>query len=431
MSSDASTPRILLRSAWQTVNIGDIGHTPGMLRLFARHLPAAEITLWPSGVDRGVREQLLAAFPRLRIAEGGLDADGRPDSDALREAFARCDIMVHGSGPGLIGIRHLEAWSLLTGKPYGVCGVTCDPTAFGALGDWEGGTLDAMRATLLSLPAGRFSERDEAVLRGAGFLFFRDTLSLDYVRRQLPGLRHIAFGADATFACDLVDDARAGAYLRAHGLERDRFVCVIPRLRWTPYHLIHGRPPTSADLARDAVNARTRCSDHAAVRDMIIRLVRRTELSVLACPEMTYQVQLAREQLVDPLPADVRAKVVWKDSYWLNDEASAVYARALAVVSMENHSPILALAQGTPAIFLRQPTDTVKGRMWADIGLGDWFFEIETATGEVLWDRLDAIRTDLSAARARARSLRETALSSGREMVAAVAASAAGRSAAI
>jgi hypothetical protein len=171
MASTVRTPRILLRSAWQTVNIGDIGHTPGMLRLFADHLPAAEITLWPKSVDRGVREQLLAAFPRLRIAEGELDADGRPDSDALREAFARCDVMVHGSGPGLLGLRHLEAWSRLTGKPYGVCGVTSDPTAFGALGDWEGGTLETQRATVMSLPAGRFSARDEAVLRGAAFLF--------------------------------------------------------------------------------------------------------------------------------------------------------------------------------------------------------------------------------------------------------------------
>ncbi|MET0263809.1 MAG: polysaccharide pyruvyl transferase family protein [Rariglobus sp.] len=424
MPNPARPLRILLRSAWQTVNIGDIGHTPGILSLFAQYLPEAEITLWPKSVDRGVRQQLLAAFPQLRIAEGELDGDGLPDSDSVREAFARCDVMVHGSGPSLLAIRHLEAWSRLTGKPYGVCGVTCDPTAFGATGSWEGGTLDAMRTTLMALPPGRFSSHDEAVLRGAGFLFFRDTLSLDYVNRQLPGLRHIVFGADATFACDLRDESKAESFLRAHGLERDRFICVIPRLRWTPYHLMNARTPNESDHARDAVNARTRSSDHAALREMIIRFVRHTGLSVLACPEMTYQVELAREQLVDPLPDDVRPHVIWKDSYWLNDEASSVYARALAVVSVENHSPILALAQGTPAIFLRQPTDTVKGQMWPDLGLGDWFFEIEHATGDALWDRLRTIHFDLPAARARARRLHETALRSDREMMAAVASAA-------
>ncbi|MCA9059583.1 MAG: polysaccharide pyruvyl transferase family protein, partial [Planctomycetaceae bacterium] len=47
-------PRILLRSSWQTVNIGDIAHTPGVLSLLRRHLPEAEITLWPSNIDNGV-----------------------------------------------------------------------------------------------------------------------------------------------------------------------------------------------------------------------------------------------------------------------------------------------------------------------------------------------------------------------------------------
>ena len=34
----ARTPRILLRSSWQSVNIGDVGHTPGALDLIARSL---------------------------------------------------------------------------------------------------------------------------------------------------------------------------------------------------------------------------------------------------------------------------------------------------------------------------------------------------------------------------------------------------------
>src|SRR5688500_6482371 len=41
-------PTILLRSGWQTVNIGDIAHTPGLLALLERHLPAADVVLWPN-----------------------------------------------------------------------------------------------------------------------------------------------------------------------------------------------------------------------------------------------------------------------------------------------------------------------------------------------------------------------------------------------
>ncbi len=41
-------------------------------------------------------------------------------------------------------------------------------------------------------------------------------------------------------------------------------------------------------------------------------------------------------------------------------------------ICFENHCPILACVQGTPAFYLRQPEDTIKGQMWYDIGLSDW-----------------------------------------------------------
>lgn len=102
---------------------------------------------------------------------------------------------------------------------------------------------------------------------------------------------------------------------------------------------------------------------------------------VLCCPEMTYAVGTIPELLIDPLPADVKPHVIWRDTYWLTAEAASVYSRAAAIVSFEMHSPIVAIANGVPALYLRQPTDTSKGYIWPHIGLGDWFFEIDTATG--------------------------------------------------
>ncbi|PHX95456.1 MAG: polysaccharide pyruvyl transferase, partial [Pedosphaera sp.] len=47
-AADKRPVRLLLRSSWQTVNIGDIAHTPGVLALIERHLPGVEVRLWPS-----------------------------------------------------------------------------------------------------------------------------------------------------------------------------------------------------------------------------------------------------------------------------------------------------------------------------------------------------------------------------------------------
>ncbi len=397
--------KLLLRSAWQTVNIGDIGHTPGALRLFERYLPDVEITLWPSKVDRGVREQLLAAFPKLRIAEGDVGLDGVATTPDLQLAFDEADVLVHGSGPNVMAWEHFEAWRLnRPGKHCGLFGITFDRTRHGYT-DWEDGTLDDLRARSMALPKQAISAKERELFDSVSFAFFRDTLSLEYIRREFPNIPLTGFGPDATFACDLREDTLAENWLSGNGLESKKFICVIPRLRWTPYYKMHGYQPSADDLVKDDINARTRSADHAGLRELIIRWVRETGLKVLVCPEMTYQVQLGKEELVDPLPADVKAHVVWRDSYWLNDEATSVYRHAHTVISLENHSPILALAQGTPVIFIRQPTDTCKGQMWHDLGLDPNFLEVHQATGDVLWTRLSAIHADYPAAQARVATL--------------------------
>src|SRR5688572_27224037 len=113
-AQEAKPRRIVLRSSWQTVNIGDIAHTPGMLALLEKHCPGTDVTLWPSSVDRGVEEILRGRFPKLKIAI----------SKAEREtALSECDFFLHGSGPGLVGAKETEL-ARKSGKPYGFGGIT-------------------------------------------------------------------------------------------------------------------------------------------------------------------------------------------------------------------------------------------------------------------------------------------------------------------
>lgn len=374
----ASRPRpghVVLRSSWQTVNIGDIGHTPGALRLLETWLPEARITLWPMSIDRGVEEMLRRTFPRVEIVRGKLDRQGRPGTPELQALFDQADLLIHGSGPSVVAWKDLAAWRRLTSKPYGVYGVT----------------------------VGEVNAELEELLSAAAFIYCRDTISLGVIRRAGVKSPVMEFAPDATFAIHLRDDGGAKAYLRAHGLEEGKFLCAIPRLRYTPYYKIHGRAPQPADLEKDRVSQQFKELDHAKLREAIVTWVRRTGLKVLACPEMTYQVELAKQLLVDPLPDDVKTRVVWRDRYWLPDEAGSIYARARALASFEMHSPIIAASMGTPALYLRQPTDTSKGQMWRDIGLKDWIFEIDTARGSDIADCLLAIDRDRPAAEARLR----------------------------
>jgi hypothetical protein len=133
--------------------------------------------------------------------------------------------------------------------------------------------------------------------------------------------------------------------------------------------------------------------------------VRATGNKVIACPEVTYQIALAKEMLVDPLPADVKKNVVWRDSFWLPDEAASVYGQAEAIVCMDCHSPLIAYRHGTPAFYIRNATDTWKGQMYIDIGAADWLFEADETSGEELWSRLAPIHADPTKARARVKTI--------------------------
>jgi len=362
LASSADKPRrILLRSSWQTVNIGDIAHTPGMLALLEKHRPNDPVTLWPSGLNPEIEKLLTTRFPKLAIARKKAEQDA---------ALESCDFFLHGSGPGLVGRNEAER-ARKVGKPYGFAGIT--------LNDDE------------------LKEHRE-LLGGAKFVFTRDCDSRKALQQADIRGPKTAFGPDATFALDLRDDEAADKLLREHKLEAGKFLCAVPRLRWTPYWEIHPET-TKPNPQRSAVNEAFADRDHAKMREAIIGWVTELRQRVFLVPEMTYAVPRLKPFLYDPLPAAVKPSVTILDRYWLTAEAASVYARAAAVVSFEMHSPIMAVAAGTPAILLRQPTDTRKGQMWRDIGLDSWIFEIDDSTGKEIAARLIEIGQDMQAAR--------------------------------
>ena len=114
-------------------------------------------------------------------------------------------------------------------------------------------------------------------------------------------------------------------------------------------------------------------------------------------------------------------RVVWRDRYWLTDEALSTYVRSAGMFGLEMHTPIMCIGNGIPAIVGRFAEQTSKGYMWRDIGLGDWLFdfdkeaEIERYVPTVL-----ALAQDHAAAVAKAAQAREFVLRRQRETMAEV-----------
>lgn len=371
VANESRAKRILLRSSWQTVNIGDIAHTPGVLAMLEKYLPEAEVRLWPSNVGNGVEEMLCRRFPRLTIVQGRA---------ARQAAFAECDILLHGSGPSLVAAGDLAIWRRETAKPYGICGITLK-------------TADANTIEIIN---------------GARFAFFRDSVSLQLARDRGITCPVMKFGPDGTFAVDLRNDGAADAFLRTHGLQHGKFLCCIPRLRYTPSWLIHRRAMKAEEQPKHDRNEAMKEHDHAPLREAIIAVARQTDMKVLVCPEDQSQMVVGREMLVEPLPADVKAKVVWRSKYWLTDEAVSTYVRSAGLFGLEMHSPILCIGNGVPAVVCRFDEQTSKGFMWRDIGLSDWLFDMDNEQDlSRIVPTVLAMAQDPEAAKAKAAKARE------------------------
>lgn len=380
--------RLVLRSSWQTVNIGDIGHTPGVLALLEKHLPEVEVRLWPSKVDNGVEEMLRARFPKVAIIRG----------EEVKKAFEECDFLLHGSGPSLVAQADVVKWAQMTRKPYGVYGITYS-------GPQQ--ARSAGQATAATKPALSTVE----VLSGARFVYFRDSVSLELARKHGCQAPLMAYGPDGAFAVDLKDDPKAEAFLAANGLETGKFLCCIPRLRNTPYWTLPEKK-AKLDEKKDARNKAMMDHDGKPLLDAIVNVVTKTDLKVLLCPEDKTQMQVGKEMLYDKLPEAVRARVVWRQNYWLTDEALSTYRRSAGLFGHEMHSPIMCIGNGIPAIVCRWAEQTSKGYMWRDIGLGEWLFDLdrEEEVGQVAAAVL-ALAQDPAGARAKAQKAREFVMS--------------------
>ncbi len=335
----------------------------------------------------------------MKIVNGRLDEAGRAADPDLEAAVAAADIMVVGSGAGVNAGADLLRFHARTKKPIGIFGASTDACNFTKCADGEASTdVQALRACARVHPRahavrqldGEDVDGPDGAVRDNPKTAVDEAINRAPITVDLRGL-HKAFVPDTTFAFAVRDDAAAERFMKTHGLQDGRFVCVLPRHRWTP-----NNSPTRQGGSREVYNTLYAQEDHDKVQVAITTYVRNTGNKVALVPETIYALDVLGPWLKDGLPADVRGHVVVMDRFWLPDAAQSLFARAQAVVSLENHSPLLAAAAGTPFVMVHQPEDSFKGDMFIDIGLGDWYVaDVNRATGDDIARLLMGIVSDM------------------------------------
>lgn len=380
-------PRITLRTGWAHENVGDVGHTPGTLRLLYERFPDGEITVWSNGLNPAVEALLRGRFPRLRLVTGHPYEQGKKCPADLARALDETDLFIVNSGMlmnyGLFGYSWdgvaYNLYPLLRcaerGVPFGIYGQSFDRFAHPSLSFFR------------------------PILERAAFIFTRETCSARYLRRLGFAAPVIEFGPDGCWGIDTRDDAGAAAWLTAHGLERDRFLIVNVRSN-SPVSVQADSPlnPLNPTSAQQAENERWM----GVCAAVITRWVRATGLPVLVAPEAKKEIGAVPGMLLPRLAEDVRAAVVWRDTWWNADEALSTFTAARVAFGMEPHTLIMALTGGVPVVHARPLRHGRKGWMFKDLGLGDWLFDIDRAAPERIADTVLSLHQDAGRSRARA-----------------------------
>ena len=373
-AADGKTKTILLQSAWDTINIGDIGHTPGTLRVLEQHLPEVKVIVWAMKVDKRILAMLKARFPKVEFLQGKLDGKSEKDLE-LQEAVKSCDLFIRNSGMGQ-DLSYMK-FCRQHGRCYGLFGQSFFPT----------------------MVQGEGAEERIELLNAAAFIYTRETKTLSIL--QSAGVK-AAFGPDGCFGIDVRDDERGLATMKKLGLKEKKFITVMIRTNTPKYPGVDDpRPeklnplhPTPQQIADDERRA-------AKFRELVTLWVKRTGHKVLIAPETIKEMGHNKRLIHDPLPPEIQKHVVNLEYFWNADEAASIFARAHTIVCHEPHSPIIALANGTPIIHTYSEFHSPKCWMFKDIGLPEWLLEMDETPVEKMAETLFAIDADYPAAQSK------------------------------
>ncbi len=352
-ASSETPPQILLCYSWSHSNIGDIAITPSMLNLIQQYIPNAEVTVVANARAKATETYLTKRFPKCRVVESPFNMRIDKNSKEFQDAFDQADIVLYNSGTTLSYGRWEKNWNRTMplamplfmarekGKPFGIYCQSFEKFA------WPSNELFV------------------PMLSDASFIFARDGNSLEYIKSIGIEPHTIRWGPDATFAFNLHDEKAADAFMKEHDLKPRKFITITIRTGIQGF----------LDEEREEMHA-------AKIRQLIETWVVKTGHDVLICPEVEWEIEPSRKLILERLPQEIRSHVKFKNKFWLPDEAFSVYAKAEAIVSMEQHSIILALAAGTPVILPRFWENGRKAWMLRDLGIEEWLFDIDEDSGE-------------------------------------------------
>ena len=384
--------------AWGVGNIGDAAITPGLLNVLRRHFPHCSMTVLAEGEKAPVCAYLRKDFPDCEVRQSPF---GKPYREALAKAKedfggklpplqdGNVDYVFQAFAQTVVDSLKRNDPEMITALAEtkfvvynsGMVLVYGNGTLAG--NDFWGYTvkrsLPLLAAWKLKVPYGVYAHSFDSfgqspglpyfrrLLGDAFFVFCRETSSLRYIEGLGIKPAVLRFVPDSTVSFTGRNDRWAKVFMDEHGLESKQFAVFIPRT-WL-----------GCGVVKRIVGEQRSRAHVAKLRDLIQWWVRETGMKAVIAVEVASEQPHAKALLYDPLPEDVKQHCVVMGKFWTAEQAASLYRHTRILVTMELHSFLMAVSEGTPAVVATFKESGRKIQMPEDFKLGDFMFDIDSA----------------------------------------------------
>ncbi|RIH63806.1 polysaccharide pyruvyl transferase family protein [Mariniphaga sediminis] len=418
MMKEKKCSRIMIGYVWRLEstpggNIGDYAITPGLVTLLEHNFPKYQVTAL--NMKRSSKFRIyneLHGFPKCDVVDDALSSVFSSELLKIKNEFGGTLPIINSSNIDIVFDKFASGIINRVKQEYpqfidvlletclfiynsGMILVYGEETLAGSgpIGFWNYTVLRSLPLLIawkLGIPYGIYAHSFDSfgdvndsgqpyfrkLLENAKFVFCRDSNSVDYVKSLQINAPNLMFVPDSTISANQCDNNWASEFMKRNGLNQKRFLIIVART-WN-----------QGDRGSSTIGRKRGFSHMEKMRHIISQWVLKTGMKVIITSEVESDFNNVAEFIYYKLPENIRSSCIMPDAFWTTEQAVALYRQARIIVTMEVHSFLMAIPQGTPTIV---PTFSESGRkiwMLNDFKLNDWLFDIDNVSAEQIEDTI-------------------------------------------
>lgn len=349
---------ILLRSGWSTDNWGDLVTIPAIYRLIQRYVVNTEVILWPYTINQNLENLLSQNFSAIKIVKGDIGEDGLPDTQELKDAFEKSDLLLYSPGAQRIIDWKNDNSAGTETRSLKYCRESNHPYAIFGFGD-----LSSDEDTMWNV----FKE----TVAHAAIIFSTNSKTDDLLKNKKIKLKNLISASDPLISFNMRDEGPARNYLNGSGLLEKQFII--------------------ANIKTDGMKDEKINSIADKVKILIEKWIRDTGNPALIISDCESDIPHNRTLLYEHVSDDLKDKLYFYDGLMQPEVAESLFEKARVVTGMSPQLIFMGIQAGSPVFHYMDWDQGNKSQCLLDLGMKDSVMDLNSTSADALYKKLITI----------------------------------------